>query len=254
MTFKRSPGTRTRFLLTALILKVFPYSLLAGITFSFSEEVQYFQVPIPDPDLLIGDTFTGTFTFEPSVASVPITGDASLSVRYPSAITSWNVTFPRLGRSFSGTSGEIAIGNDSPGFYLSDRYVVTLFTQGTANPIFPSGRTLRFVQLDLFDVESVSNPRPADLLANILIPTTPPDLNRISNLTQGSATGHVRFNENNNQVQTRLTTLQAIPEPGNALFGLMLLATCWLRRRETPLTRIYSPGSQVIRDPSKTGE
>ena len=202
-----------------------PHSLCAGITFSFTQEARFFQIPNPDPDFLIGDTLTGTYTFDPLTPSEPASGGY---VHFASAITSWSVTFPRLGLTFNGTAGDIDLGNDTP-FYLSDRYLATLFTQGTQNPLFPSGRTLRFVQLDLSDIEDVFNPRPADLLVNSLLPTAPPDLNRITIATQGSATGHIRFNENNNQLQTRLNTLNAIPEPGSFCFGAFLLLPC-LRR------------------------
>jgi hypothetical protein len=94
--------------------------------------------------------------------------------------------------------------------------------------LFASGRSLKFVQIDLFDLESVFNPRPADLLTSTQLPLTPPDLNLITPATQGSATGHVHFNENNNQLQTAMTGLSAAPEPNTAVclccgLGVLLL-------------------------------
>jgi len=199
----------------------------SGVTFSFSEKVTYFQSPDPDLDFQIGDTFSGTFTFDSSASSTPVTGDSTISVAYLSAVTSWNVAFPRLGLAFKGVTGEIDIGNDTP-YYLSDRYVVTLYTQGASNPLFASGRSLKYVQIDLFDLESVSNPTPADLLSSTLLPLTPPDLSLITPATQGSATGHVHFNEGNNQLQTAMTGLNAAPEPSAMLCvfcGLGVLLT-----------------------------
>lgn len=205
-------------------------SFAAALTFSFAGQTQFFQIPDPDLDFLIGDEYTGTYTFDSDALGVPSVGGSSLTTNYPTAVTSWSVTFPRLGLRFGGNTGEITIGNDTA-FFNSDRYVVTLFAQGTQNPLFRSGRSLRYMQIDLFDIEGVSNPPPADLLSSTAIPTTPPDLNRISAATQGSAIGRVVFNENNNQLQTRTTALASVPEPGNGLFGALISAVATLSGR-----------------------
>lgn len=195
-----------------------------AIVFSYSGQISTFITPDPDLDFLIGDQYSGTYTFNSAATSVPVTGDASLSVNYSTAVTAWTVTFPRLGRTFTGNGGDIQIGNDSPSFFLVDRYVVTMLFPSASNPLFPSGRSLRFMQIDLADIQNApgNTPAPADLLSSTALPLTPPNLNLITPATQGSASGHIRFVQNDNQVQTITTGL--VPEPGYGLFGALLAA------------------------------
>jgi hypothetical protein len=189
------------------------------VTFSFSGFIEVQQAG-PVPGLAVGDTFHGSFTFDPLTPRWPEEHpDNTLDSSYL-ALTSWNVTLPRSGLSFSGPSGVFAIGNDAPLWFLSDRYIATM--SPSAEPIYVGGHQFTFFQIDLMDF---GNNIGADLLRDSSLPAEPPDLA----LTQPHERSG-RFVFHDASFQNRITSLTLIPEPSQYLLGLLAISAFVLRR------------------------
>lgn len=196
------------------------------MTFAFSGFIEY-QPRQPIPGLTVGDQFFGTYTFDPTTPRLPNpTGENTLDRAYP-AITSWSVTLPGSGVSFSGHSGDIAVGNDT--FYtLSDRYIATMYVD-SANPPVVAGRPFYLFQIDLFDYGAMLG---ADMLNDSSLPSTPPDLSLVPDADQRGRFLLV----DGNSWQNRTTSLTLVPEPSAmalwAGFGLVLMGARWgIRKR-----------------------
>jgi hypothetical protein len=175
-----------------------------------------------DADFSVGDTFVGSYSFE-STTSPIAHPDGSLTFQYLTGTATWNVSFITKGYVFSGVGTNISVGNDTVAFG-NDRYISTMSSPTSVGTPLPSGRTLSFFQIDLFDPASGG----ADLLSDDTIQISPPDI-----LLAGSISGRFRFS-NNDQPFYILTELTAAPEPSTlALFatGLALLAFMGWRRR-----------------------
>ncbi len=174
---------------------------IASVTFKFSGVIRVEQSG-PVGGMQVGDQFEGSFTFDPSVSGVPYNPPQNtLDLRYP-ALTQWSVTIPARQLTFSGREGDIAVGNDASGWFLSDRYIVTMFPDtNTAPAPILSGHRFRFFQIDLLDFGDNS---PADLLTKISLPLQPPDLARIPDYDQ---IGRFAFHDASLQILTITLTL-----------------------------------------------
>lgn len=217
--------------LALLILLVNSATFAQGtLAFKFSGYVEYLSGA--ESDFAEGDRFEGAFAFDPAAAGVPNTPrDSTLTELYPAAVSSWEVQVPSRGYTFHGTSGEIAVGNDQPGWYNCDRYIVTMWAPPDV-PATPSGRRLRFFQIDLV---ALGTDRGAALLNSVAIPMNPPPLNEVS---PPNRSGRFVFTDGA-QPQIRLTTLE-VPEPSVLLLLVPALAVLsgplqmgsrrWMRR------------------------
>jgi hypothetical protein len=211
----------------------------ALVTFSFDGWIQY-QQSGDVPGLRISDQFHGSYTFDPRTIGQPFTPyDNTLDTAYW-AVTAWSVSIPATGLNLSGTTGEIGVGNNAP-WYLSDRYIATLFP-GDSNPIIIAGHAFSFFQIDIFDF---GNDVGADMLQSSALPLTPPDLNLVPDYDQ---TGRFVFSDAS--YQNRMTEIVLVPEPSALLMSGM--GTClllgWGKRKYVRIgnihgqTREFPPG------------
>jgi len=187
------------------------------VTFGFSGFIQYQQAG-PVAGLSLGDTFQGSFTFDPHTTGVPhAPADNTLDTDYWT-ILSWSVTIPTNGLTFSGSFGEVSVGNNAP-WYASDRYIVTMFPNSNQPPVMVSGHQFAYFQIDLF---AFGNGTGAQLLANSLLPVTPPDMALV---TENNRTGRFVFTDAS--FQNQMTSLTSVPEPppvALAVLGILMLA------------------------------
>jgi len=194
----------------------------ASVTFSFEGWIQY-QQSGDVPGLRIGDQFHGSYTFDPLTVGQPFTPhDNTMDTAYW-AVTDWSVSIPATGLNFSGTTGQIGVGNNTS-WYLSDRYIATLFPEDNS-PIVIAGHNFVFFQIDIFDF---GNNVGADMLQSSALPLNPPDLSLVPDYDQ---TGHFLFTDAS--YQNRMTTLVVVPEPSAPLISGMgaCLLLAWGKRK-----------------------
>jgi hypothetical protein len=219
-------------------MRILPSLLIAAaLVFSFYLNAQATLITFEfqggmkstDQDFSIGDSFSGSYTFESTTPGIDHP-DASLNLQYGNSITAWDITFVGTGYRFMGTGSTISVGNST---VVGDRYIVTLTAPISVGVPLPSGRTLNFIQFDLFDPYSTG----ADLLTDDSIQTISPNPTLAA-----SSGGRLLFN-NGNQPQLGLNTLTSppssvpgspVPEPGTWLLmgtGLVgLLGYGWWRK------------------------
>lgn len=188
-----------------------------SVTFSFSGYIQ-FQQSAPVPGLSVGDQFYGTYTFDPLTVGQPfLPSDSTLDTAY-GGIQSWSVTIPTENLTFSGFTGQIGVGNNTP-YYQSDRYIVTMFPDANKVPVI-SGHTFSYFQIDIFDF---GNGTGADMLQDSSLPLVPPDLNLVPDSDQKG-----RFVFQDASFQNRTVSLTVVPEPSLNILILMagLSAIC----------------------------
>ena len=194
-------------------------------TFDFAGFIEFQQLGAV-PGLSVGEVFQGSFTFDPLTPGVANTPpDITLDTKYR-AITSWQVSILASSLAFSGSFGEIALGNNAPQWFLSDRYIVTMFPD-SSQPLVVSGHEFRFFQINLIDYTPNSG---ADMLRDSSLPSEPPDL---SLTAPSDRTGRFVFNDAS--FQNRMISLTAVPEPSQfvlALVGTIIIAF-WSRSRKT---------------------
>ena len=221
MNFTRSK----RFTVTALVFS----AVIAGnagatglLTFGFAGEVRN-QITEPIPGLLIGDTFSGSYTFDPLTPGVaPNPPESSLVFEYW-AVTSWSITLQSSGVTFGGTVGKIAVGNDTGSPFPTDRYKVTLFPD-VVSPLVLGG--FEFTQF-YFDLQ-VDVDYDGQMLQDDSLPTTPPPLALDRTIPRSG-----RFVFDGSSARFLLDSLTAVPEPSTAtlclvagiLFGLSRAAS-----------------------------
>lgn len=214
----RSPVTSpvSRFLAGAAFKFLIASSLLSAasaalVTFEVRGTIRF-----ADVDFAAGTPFVGHYTFE-TTAGFVVGVDPTIQRQYI-AIVAWDLSIAGgyvFGRTYATPNDVIALGNNTAS---GDRYIATMNSPVSSGVPLPSGRTLSFWQIDLFDSTSSG----ADLLADISLPGSPPNLA----LAQSSG-GRLVFT-NGNQPQLTIT---AVPEPGIAacLFGGVVMM--FYRRR-----------------------
>jgi len=177
-----------------------------------------------------GDTFSGSYTFESGVATVPHP-DPTLQIQaavigssLPGTGWSLQVASSTVGLfSLSGSSGAISVGNDTA---FGDRYIATLSGAGA----LPLGMSLNFLQIDLQDAGGPG----ADMLSASSLAVLP-------NLALASSAGGRFFTVNDpagsgacSQCAIELNAMNSasVSEPGGiALLAIGLLGLGHARRR-----------------------
>lgn len=175
----------------------------------------------------IGDTFSGTYTFDNTASVLPHPDSAfdtqSVAISNSLPGTSWSLFVSSTAVadfSVSGTSGVIAVGNNTSAF--GDRYDATL---SSTNPL-PGGLTLEFFQISLLD----STANGADMLSSGAIDVFP----NLSLTSQPSGRFYISDETNGcTQCYIAVTSLTAVPIPTALwLFSSGLLGLVGISRRK----------------------
>jgi len=232
LTYKTGTREREEFeimrIVKSMFLGVAIFLLAAGfagraeaqgtVTFAFSGFIQY-QQAAPVTGLSVGDIFQGSFTFNPLTAGVLHSpADNTLDTDYWT-ILSWSVIIPTNGLTFSGSFGEVSVGNNAP-WYASDRYIVTMFPDSNQPPIIVSGHQFAYFQIDLF---AFGNGTGAQLLNSSSLPITPPDLALAPENNQSHRDGRFVFTDT--AFQNQMTSLTNVPEPSPAALAIASIVT-----------------------------
>jgi hypothetical protein len=171
-------------------------------------------VQTTDADFSLGEAFSGQFIYESSTLPYLQPG---YPTQYPSAVTSWTVSFPAHSYAFASTAGFIATTDNVLSGTSYDRYTVTV--GGPSSSIgapLPSGRSLNFFQIDWIDFVGL------DLMNDESI-NVPPSPALASN-----PNGRLNFTNNSNTYLTFTATQSSnVPEPASILVWSLLVLTCW---------------------------